>query len=637
MAIYKLLSCGKDYMWGGGRLKEEYGKQFPGDVWAESWELSAHPDGEVMIASGHFEGATLPGRISAERAAGRNPVGFAWQGKDFPLLIKLIDTGADLSIQVHPNDAYAMEHEGEPGKTEMWLVLDCDEGACVCYGFSHAVTRAELAAAIDSGSLPDLLNIVPVKKGDVFFIEPGIVHAVGAGITLAEVQQSSNVAYRMFDYGRTGHDGRARPLHIEKAMDVINLTPPPKERNFGPHLCQCPAFTVDKITVRGDVFTAYASGVSFHHLLVLTGTGTLHGAGEELTFKKGDSIFVEAGSGTFTITGECDVLQTQLTPAKSEKKHYIGIDLGGTNLRAGVVNEENEILSIARRDTGAGRAAADIVKDMIDAVNQALTAVGLTTADCASLGVGCPGLTDPKAGTVVYTPNLRWEGEPLAAMLEEALDLPVYLSNDANCAALGEVCAGAAKGCTNAVMVTVGTGIGSGFVIDGKLFEGGGPGGAELGHTTLVAGGEVCGCGRKGCFEAYAAAPALARQAKQAARENPNSLLNELGGPALTLLDAAAVFEAANAGDKTAKAVLETYMAYLGEGLINVINLFRPQKVLLSGGVSASAATFLEPLNHYVQAGAFAGERVPIPKVEIASLGTDAGIIGAANLSRNLR
>lgn len=637
MAIYKLLSCGKDYVWGGTRLKKEYGKQLPGEVWAESWELSAHPDGEAMLCSGPFAGATLPGRISAERAAGRNPLGFAWKGKGFPLLIKLIDTGADLSIQVHPGDAYAMEHEGEPGKTEMWYVLDCDEGACVCYGFSHAITRAQLRAAIEDGSLPGLLNIIPVKKGDVFFIEPGIVHAVGAGITLAEVQQSSNVAYRIFDYGRTGRDGYPRPLHIEKALDVIDLTPPATDRNFGTHLCQCHAFTVDEITVNDAPFTVHAGGVSFQHLLVLEGSGTLTCAGEVLPFEKGESIFVEAGSGTYILEGKCKLLQTYLVLAEDEKKHHIGIDLGGQSVRAGIVNENNEIIAVASRPTGSERTGEEIVENMISAIEEALNTAGLATTDCASIGAGCPGLVDAQAGSVVYTPNLNLGGVPLAALLESALGLPVYLSNDANCAALGEVCAGAAKGCKNAVMVTLGTGLGGGFVIDGKLFEGGGPGGAELGHTTLIAGGETCSCGRKGCFEAYTASPALTRQAREAALANPESILNKLGGEGLKDLAPPHVFEGAKQGDAAAQSVLEQYIKYLGEGIVNIVNIFRPDKILLSGGISGAGDALTIPLNAYVQKSSYAGSLVPVPVIETASLGNNAAIIGAANLSRNMQ
>ncbi len=631
MAIYKLIACGKDYIWGGRRLKRDYGKEYPGEVWAESWELSCHPDGEALIGTGRFAGATLTERISAERAAGRNPAGFASPGKNFPLLIKLIDTGSDLSVQVHPGDAYAMAHEGEPGKTEMWLVLDCEEGACLCYGFKNALTRAELSSAIEQGSLPGLLNIVPVKKGDVFLIEPGTVHAVGAGITLAEVQQSSNVAYRVFDYGRTTPGGTRRPLHIEKALDVMNLSPAAQNYNFGEHLCRCPFFTVDDLQVAGHT-AGYANGASFHHLLVLGGSGTLTCGGEVLPFIKGDSLFVEAGSGTYTIEGCCRILKTYIEPAEKGKKHRIGVDIGGTNVYVGVINTENEILATASRKTGAARPVADVVGDITDAVKEVFAATGLTAADFAGIGVGCPGLVERTAGLVVYTPNLGWEGVPLASMLEESLHLPVYLGNDASCAALGEVCAGAAKGCKNAAMITLGTGVGSGFVIDGKLFDGGAPGGAEFGHTTLVAGGEQCSCGRKGCYEAYASATALVRQAKRAAEAHPESLLCTFGGPGGQNLEAPHIFKAAAQQDTAAAAVLSAYVQYLADGIVNIINVFRPQKILLSGGLSGAGAALTVPLNRLIAAGAYAGSHAVIPVVEVAQLGNDAGIIGAANL-----
>ena len=214
----KLSPVFKDYLWGGTRLKTEFSKQSDMTPLAESWELSAHKDGQSTVAEGEYAGLTLTAYLDT---VGREVLGTNCEKYDyFPLLIKLIDAKGDLSVQVHPSDEYALEHEGEYGKTEMWYILDCDEGAALYYGFKEDTTREAYEAAIREGRLTDILNRVPVKRGDVFFIPAGTVHAIGAGILICEIQQNSNTTYRVYDYNRRDKDGNLRPLHVEKALAV---------------------------------------------------------------------------------------------------------------------------------------------------------------------------------------------------------------------------------------------------------------------------------------------------------------------------------------------------------------------------------------------------------------------------------
>ena len=211
----------KDYLWGGNRLRE-FGKESDADKIAESWELSCHPDGESVIASGDYAGMTLPAFLAAHpEAAGESCRDF----ERFPVLIKLIDAHDNLSVQVHPDDAYALAHEGEYGKTEMWYIVDAEPGAELLYGFARDVTKEEFRRAIEENTLLDLVRHVPVRPGDVFFIPAGTLHAIGKGILIAEIQQNSNTTYRVYDYGRVGKDGKPRELHIAKALDVTRLTP----------------------------------------------------------------------------------------------------------------------------------------------------------------------------------------------------------------------------------------------------------------------------------------------------------------------------------------------------------------------------------------------------------------------------
>ena len=220
--------------------------------------------------------------------------------------MKFIDAKNNLSIQVHPSDEYALAHEGEYGKTEMWYVLDCEPGAYLYYGFDHEISREEMVSRIQDNTLTEVLNAVPVHKGDCFFIPSGTLHAICKGIVIAEVQQNSNITYRIYDYGRIGADGRPRELHIEKALDVTRRTPP-EQYGFGSHLAQCEYFTVDAVSGR---FSGMADGKSFVSLVIVEGKGTITADSETLSFCKGDSFFIPAGSGRFTLDGQYQALIT---------------------------------------------------------------------------------------------------------------------------------------------------------------------------------------------------------------------------------------------------------------------------------------------------------------------------------------
>ena len=221
---FLLQPAAKDYLWGGSRLNDDFGKQIPVSPLAETWECSTHPDGLSVVSSGAYAGMTLREVLSLHPAyLGSHPLLLTGGRPELPILVKLIDAKKDLSIQVHPDDAYALSHENSLGKTEMWYVLHAAKDAQLIYGFRQNVTREQVIEGVQSGSLGNQLNHVPVAKDDVFFIEPGTVHAIGAGVLLAEVQESSNLTYRLYDYNRIDKNGEKRPLHVDKALDVANL------------------------------------------------------------------------------------------------------------------------------------------------------------------------------------------------------------------------------------------------------------------------------------------------------------------------------------------------------------------------------------------------------------------------------
>lgn len=311
MALLKLRPSYKDYLWGGHRLVEKYNKEFDGDILAESWELSCHPDGPSYVVNGSYAGKTLQEYIDLEgkKVLGNNCQKF----EEFPILVKFIDAKDNLSIQVHPDNEYALKNEGQYGKTEMWYIMDCEEGAFLYYGFKKEVSKEEFEERIKTDTLLEVLNAVPVQKGDVLFIEAGTIHAIGKGIVIAEIQQNSNVTYRVYDFGRVGKDGKKRELHIDKAVEVTNRVPISRKNTCYPHIASCDYFTVDCLNMDGKLMSSMKGSVgeeSFASILIMEGEGTISCGGETIPYRKGDSFFMSAGSGEYEISGECEALIT---------------------------------------------------------------------------------------------------------------------------------------------------------------------------------------------------------------------------------------------------------------------------------------------------------------------------------------
>ena len=616
MSILKLKPSCKDYLWGGHRLVEEYGKEYDGDVLAETWELSCHPDGPSYIMNGKYAGKTLQQYIDAE---GKEVLGtHCRRFRDFPILTKFIDARDNLSIQVHPDNRYALKNEGQYGKTEMWYVMDAGKDAFLYYGFKKEISKEEFEERIQNDTLLEVLNAVPVQKGDVLFIESGTIHAIGKDILIAEIQQNSNVTYRVYDYGRVGKDGKKRDLHIEKTLAVTNRVPIIKDKSSYPHVADCDYFTVDKLNLDGKVMKKMEGNVSeesFASILFLDGKGTITGQEGTLEFQKGDSFFVAAGSGAYTVEGSCDALITTIREKAAPVR--IGIDIGGTDTKIGLVDIHQKILASETIKTDASRSPEEVIGDIGRSALQLLEAQGIAMDQCVGVGIGVPGTVDRKNGIVRYSNNIKWENVELVREMGKYLPLPTRIANDADCAALGEVVAGAGKECQDVIMITLGTGVGGGIILDGNIYEGKGIGGSELGHMVIVENGEPCTCGRRGCLEAYASVTALVREAKKST------------GYILTPQE---IFAGSGRGDRKLQEVVDTYIRRLGIGIVNIVNIFRPQLVLIGGGISGQGETITRPLNEIVRANCFGGDKGQIPVIETATLGNEAGMIGAASL-----
>ena len=314
---------------------------------------------------------------------------------------------------------------------------------------------------------------------------------------------------------------------------------------------------------------------------------------------------------------------------EKSSKLYIGIDLGGTFIKGGVVDGEGNIVSSAKipteADLGGDRVAANIAS-LIDTI---IESSGACKENILGVGIGSPGMVDSGAGVVIRAYNLPFENFPLADKVASLTGFNVKLANDANAAALGETIFGAARGKSSVVMITVGTGVGGGVIIDGKLFEGNRSAGGELGHMTLVSGGEMCTCGRRGCLECYASATSLIRDTKRKMKERPDSSMWEVGS--LDAVDGTTAFSRKDT-DSAAKEIVDSFIRYLADGILSFSNVFRPQMIIIGGGISAEGEKLLQPLREIVDKEIFAGSLGPSVELAVAQLANRAGTLGAAAL-----
>ena len=310
-------------------------------------------------------------------------------------------------------------------------------------------------------------------------------------------------------------------------------------------------------------------------------------------------------------------------------KYYVGIDLGGTFIKAGVVDENYNILAKASVPSEVDGNDEGLADRIAKAATMAMEDLGLSISDISSVGVGTPGAVDSKNGVVVYANNLGFRNTPLGKYLEDRLHTSVYLENDANVAAYGETLAGAAAGYNDVVVITLGTGVGGGIIIDGKIYTGFNGFAGELGHMVVGYGGRPCTCGRKGCIEAYASATGLINMTKEAMQAHPDSALWKVA-PTLDDVNGKTAYDGMRMGDPVATEVVNTYQNYLGAGLTNYINIFQPEVLLIGGGICKEGETLLAPLREFIEREAYSIKGQPTCQLRVCKLGNDAGTIGAA-------
>ncbi|MBP5303573.1 MAG: ROK family protein [Clostridia bacterium] len=309
----------------------------------------------------------------------------------------------------------------------------------------------------------------------------------------------------------------------------------------------------------------------------------------------------------------------------------IGIDVGGTNVKAGIVDEQYNVLAMARKRTGAGRDTSEVLDTIVDTAKEALREAGLSMKDVCAVGAGFPGTCNEDTGLVEYANNLGFTNVPVCEELQKRLAVPVFMENDANVAVYGEYLAGALKGSKNCVFITLGTGVGGGILLEGKIFSGINYAGAELGHMVINMNGMECNCGRRGCWEMYASVTALKKQTRKAMRAHPESRMWELC-PVIKYVSGKTSFDAMRLGDAVAKEVVENYIRYIGVGVINVINIFQPEHICIGGAIAKEGDFLLDPLKKMVKEERYSRYAHKQSILCATQLNNTAGIIGAAYL-----
>lgn len=607
-----------EYIWGGEKLRTEFNKKFDVNDMGEAWELSFVKGYESKI-----DGKNVSEALT-EKEIGKNSDGFPF----FPMLIKFIDGNDNLSIQVHPSDEYALKNEGQFGKTEMWYILSADEGAGIYFGFKKEPPKDKLKELMLSGEICDYLNYFKVKAGETYFVKSGTVHAIGKGVVVYEVQQNSTLTYRLYDFGRVDKNGNPREMHYDKSAAVMD-TKPLKEKAFkynvekGENYVKtplgfCKYFSCFSVEVSGKASLGTSEN-TFNALSVVEGELDING----IKSVKGDTVFVPAGE---------EILLKGLGKAVLAKvsSFHVGIDLGGTFIKGGVVTDDGEIICDATVPTEAEKGYEKVEENIANLIKALCENCNLSLSEVKSFGAGVPGMIDSDDGIVIYSNNLRWDKVHITEDIRKLLGIELKITNDANAAVLGEVLFGGAKGKKDAVMLTLGTGLGSGIVINGRIFAGSKGAGAEFGHTIYRPDGEYCTCGRRGCFEAYVSATALIRDTKKALEENPNSKMWSAIS-SLNDVNAKLPFDFEKS-DETAAKLVANYIRYLTDACLDVANLFRPEVILLGGGVSKQGDNLVLRLQKNLDEEIFGGSKYSRVLVKTAILGNAAGLMGAAFL-----
>ncbi len=607
--FFKLIPFLESNFWGGKKLNTLYNKKLDDKNISESYEFSLS---ETRLSSILVDSKELLLKDYLEN----NDLGLNLKGCDLKVLIKLIDSKEDLSLKVHPSDPHAKEYYNRIGKTEDWYILNALEGAHIYLGFNDNYTKEEVEKAIEEDRLVELLNKVEVKAGEFYKVPSGSIHGIGKGVTLYEIQEDSDISFRIYDFDRNDEN---RELKVKEALDCINYSKYElKKEQINEHLLTANNYyELYRYFVNG-FYKFKNNGNSFAVITIITDDVKINNK----PVMKGDSYYIEpdteiefSGKGLFLLSRVPDLA--------------IGLDVGGTSIKGLIIddlsNKVAETKVVTESHLGLDRLYENMAKAYYNLINQADIPHGFFR----KIGVGCPGNIDSRTGLVLLSGNLNLRNAPISRGLSNLINMDVIIENDANCAALGEYYYTDKRKYHDMTLITLGTGVGSGFIIDSKLFKGGQGSTTELGHMKVKNDSVMCTCGQYGCFEALISLARIKSEVDKL-RSNKETGLSEL----ISDTDNPLKIFTLDDTNETAKKYAWRYQKNLLLGLVNVCNLFQPELIVIGGGVSYVVNKYFSKLEYLMNKNKFSGFDAPKVKLVHAKLGNDAGAYGACALTK---
>ena len=606
--FYKIKPTFNQSIWAGTKLKYRYHKGTELESLSDSIEFSLD-DSSMPSVQGDEKTVLLKDYIKS------NKLGKNLENKDVNLFVRIIDAGENMPVEVSPSDEYAIIHHNKLGDNKLWYILDTDEDACIYLGFNNDYTREQIEEAIKDGSILNCLNKVQVRVGDYYKVPSGIFYAIGKGITLYEVSQGVDTSYRLYDYDRLDP-----LLNLEEGLNVLN---------YNQYVVNTDIDRKAKVLYAGKYFEVIKYNIfdkynlrfnegSFSLVTITRGQLSI----DTVEFKRGDSFLVDPSS-YLHLEGKGELLITRFAD------YGIGLDVGGTSIKGAIIDDAANKIAECKTPTESELGEAVIVGHMKECFLGLIKNSNFPRNYFTKLGVGFPGHIDTVNGIVKFSNNLGLTNSPIAELLGKELGIEVIIDNDANCAALGEYYYTDKRKYHDMFLVTLGTGVGGGAIIDGKLFKGGQGSISEVGHMKVKSDSFKCTCGQYGCFEALLSLKRLKLDVDQL-RANPETHLAEL----ISDDDKPLKIFQLDETNEAAKEYVKKYQNNLLLGLVNICNLFQPEVIVIGGGVSYVISKYIPLLERKMNAYKYSGFDAPKVRLVHATLGNEAGAYGAAALTK---
>ena len=611
--FYKVNPSIKDSLWAGEKLKSKYHKSTSQDKISETWEFSINDSGYSTINCNGEE-------ITLREYMKNNFAGKNLNNEEAKVLIKLIDSADSLSIQVHPSDDYALANYGKLGKTEMWYILEAEEDAFIYLGFKEDYEKSVVEEALNNGTICDLLNKIYVHPGDFYSIPSGTIHAIGKGVTLYEIQENSDLTFRLYDFDRVDKDGNKRELHINEALAVLNYQKYEvvnNKKSKSKLLTANKYFELSKFNVYSEIKFRVNDG-SFNFITVIKGQLNI---GSEIG-RRGDSFYVDPNTD-IVLNGKAELLIARIGD------YGVGLDVGGTSIKSIVIDDMGFKLADYKVPTESEEGLDKIISNMALAFDKVVRLSGIPKNYFKKVGVGFPGSVDSNTGIVILSNNLGLRNAHIKELLEKEIGVSVVVGNDANCAALGEYIYTDKRRYHDMVLITLGTGVGSGIIINSKLFVGGQGSVTELGHIKIKSDSYRCTCGQYGCFESLLSLARLKKDVDEL-REDESTGLKEL----ISDTDSPLKIFSLDETNEAAKKYVNKYQSNLLLGLLNICNIFQPQAIVIGGGVSYVVSKYFPIIESKMNKYKFGGFDSPKIRLFQAKLGNEAGGYGAVALTK---